>query len=339
MKTIEITEPRVIKWADRQEPECGREEVLLKVNYIGLCGSDLSTYLGENPLVEYPRIPGHEISATIEEVGSHVPDNFRVGDHVTVVPYTHCYQCASCKQKRFNACKYNQTLGVQRDGAMSEYFVVQWQKVLKDNGLNDYQLALVEPLTVGFHAIDNANVLDTDTVMVLGCGMIGTGAILRAAWRGATVIAVDIDDCKLEIAKQLGAHYTINSRNDELHLILDQLTTGFGPTVVVEAAGSPITYRTAIAEVGFSGKVVCIGYTNQEVAFPTKLWVQKELTIMGSRNANPMDFEAVIRYLRTSNLGEKELVTRIIRPEVVGEAMKEWAEKPGGILKILIQFN
>ncbi len=324
---------------DRQPPRCGHNEILLKIKYIGFCGSDLSTYLGKNPLVNYPRIPGHEISAVIEEIGPGVPEKFKVGEHLTVDPYTHCGHCASCRRKRFNACKYNQTLGVQREGAMSEYFVIPWQKVLQHNGLNDFQLALVEPLTVGFHAIDNVAVTDIDTVMILGCGMIGTGAILRAILRGATVIAVDIDDQKLEIASRLGAQYTINSKKKGLHQELETITQGYGPSVVVEAAGSPATYRTAIEEVGFAGRVVCIGYTTQEVTFPTKLWVQKELTILGSRNANPGDFEAVIKFLQTNNLDEKTLVSKIVNPDEAGNAMKQWSEIPGDILKILVKFD
>ncbi|WP_167605696.1 zinc-binding alcohol dehydrogenase family protein [Maribellus sediminis] len=338
MKAIEITEAGEMQLVERALPQPASGEILLKLKYVGFCGSDLSTYLGKNPLVQYPRVPGHEISAVIEEIGENVPDTFSVGQLVTVVPYTNCGQCSSCKKKRFNACRYNQTLGVQRDGAMAEYISVPWQKVLKDEALSDLQLALVEPLTVGFHAIDNGKVTDIDTVMVFGCGMIGSGAIIRAKLRGATVIAVDIDDSKLEVAKELGATYTINSKDQNLHEELEKITNGDGPTVVIEAAGNPITYKAAIEEVAFAGRVVCIGYAGSEISFSTKLWVQKELEIMGSRNANPSDFEAVMKYLRESDLDESLLVSRIVDPEDAPETMKEWSEAPGKILKILVKF-
>lgn len=323
---------------ERDMPQMGAGEILLKLKYVGFCGSDLSTYLGKNPLVQYPRIPGHEISATIVKIGDQVPDTFSVGQPVTVVPYTNCGQCTSCKKKRFNACRYNQTLGVQRDGAMAEYIAVPWQKVLNDEALSDLQLALVEPLTVGFHAIDNGQVTDIDTVLVFGCGMIGSGAIVRAKLRGATVIAVDIDDSKLAIAKELGATYIINSKDQNLHEELEKITNGDGPTVVIEAAGNPITYRAAIEEVAFAGRVVCIGYAGNEVAFPTKLWVQKEMEIMGSRNANPTDFEAVMKFLKESDLDETVLISKTVSPEDAPLAMKEWSEAPGKILKILVKF-
>jgi threonine dehydrogenase-like Zn-dependent dehydrogenase len=173
MIAIEITKPGEMKVVERERPRPGKEDVLLKMKYVGFCGSDLSTFLGKNPMVEYPRIPGHEISAVIEEAGEDVPASFKPGQSVTVVPYTSCGRCTSCKQKRFNACRYNQTLGVQRDGAMAEYLAVPWQKVLADDDLTAVQLALVEPMTVGFHAVDNGQVTDLDTVLVFGCGMIG----------------------------------------------------------------------------------------------------------------------------------------------------------------------
>jgi len=338
MKAIEITKAGEMQVVERDMPQMGAGDILLKLKYVGFCGSDLSTYLGKNPLVQYPRIPGHEISAVIEKIGYQVPDKFEVGQPVTVVPYTNCGQCSSCKKKRFNACRYNQTLGVQRDGAMAEYIAVPWQKVLADKALSDLQLALAEPLTVGFHAVDNGQVTDIDTVLVFGCGMIGSGAIVRAKLRGATVIAVDIDDSKLAIARKLGATYVINSKDQNLHEELEKITNGDGPTVVIEAAGNPITYRAAIEEVAFAGRVVCIGYAGNEVAFPTKLWVQKEMEIMGSRNANPTDFEAVMKFLEQSELDESVLISKTVSPEEAPQAMKEWSEAPGKILKILVKF-
>ena len=200
------------------------------------------------------------------------------------------------------------------------------------------QLALVEPLTVGFHAVGNGKVTDSDTVMVFGCGMIGSGAIILAHLRGATVIAVDIDDEKLAIAQKLGADYVINSNTQNLHEELMKITSDNGPTVVVEAVGTPITYKQAIEEVAFSGRVVCIGYAGIEVSFSTKLWVQKELEIMGSRNANPSDFDAVMKFLKTGKLDENMLISRIVVPEEAPFAMKSWAEEPGKIMKILVRF-
>ncbi len=338
MKAIQIITPEKVLLVDRPAPVAGKGEVLLKINYVGFCGSDLSTYLGKNPMVQYPRVPGHEISAMIEAIGEEVPDNFRIGQAVTVVPYTNCGQCSSCRKGRFNACRYNQTLGVQRDGAMQEYIAVPWQKLIVDEALSAKELAMVEPLTVGFHAIDRGRVTDIDTVMVFGCGMIGSGAIIRAALRGATVIAVDIDDQKLELARTIGASYCINSMTTNLHEKLLEITDGHGPDVVIEAAGNPFTYQSAIEEAAFAARVVCIGYAKNEVSMATKLWVQKEIDIMGARNATSSDFEAVIHYLKKRTFPLERMITRVIQPEEAAEAVVAWAANPGQVMKILVKF-
>lgn len=338
MKAIQIITPENIQIVDRPTPVASKGEVLLKINYVGFCGSDLSTFLGKNPMVDYPRVPGHEISAVIVTVGEEVPASFKVGQAVTVVPYTNCGQCSSCRIGRFNACRYNQTLGVQRDGAMQEFMTVPWQKLIVDDQLSAKELAMVEPLTVGFHAIERGRVTDTDMVMVFGCGMIGSGAIIRAALWGAKVIAVDIDDQKLELARKIGATYCINSKTTNLHEALQEITGGHGPDVIIEAAGNPFTYQAALEEAAFAARVVCIGYAKNDVSFATKLWVQKEIDILGSRNATPADFVAVISYLRQGIFPLNEMITRVIQPEQAGDAVAKWAANPGQVMKILVQF-
>jgi len=339
MKTLIIEKPGHVLVIERDKPVVREGEVLVKLMYVGFCGSDLSTYLGKNPMVQYPRVPGHEISGFIEEAGAGTPGGFKPGEPVTVVPYTNCGKCPSCRRGRSNACQFNQTLGVQRDGAMQEYISVPWQKIVKAPRLNELELAMVEPLTVGFHAIDRGRVTESDTVMVLGCGMIGAGAIVKAALKGATVIAVDIDDHKLNLARELGAHHTLNSRNCDLHEELGKLTGGDGPDLVVEAVGNPITYRTAVDEVAFSGRVVCIGYAGSEVAFETKLFVQKEMDIMGSRNATPEDFRAVISYLERGSFPLDHMISGKVKPEEAADAVQSWAHDPGKVMKILLDLT
>jgi threonine dehydrogenase-like Zn-dependent dehydrogenase len=222
---------------------------------------------------------------------------------------------------------------------MQEYLSVPYQKVLKAPGLNELELVMVEPLTVGFHAIDRGEVEKTDVVMVLGCGMIGAGAIAGALKSGATVIAVDVDDQKLALAGKLGAQYLINSVKEDLHKKLGELTDGDGPDVVIEAAGNPNTYRAAVDEVAFTGRVVCIGYAGSEVSFATKLFVQKEIDIRGSRNATPDDFKQVIEYLEQGTFPLEDMITRKVKPEQASTALREWAEEPGKVMKILLDFT
>ena len=259
MKAIQISGLRQMQIVNVPEQELHADEVLLRLQYVGFCGSDLSTFLGKNPMVKMPVIPGHEIGAVIEKVGADVPEGLKPGMVVTCNPYTNCGKCASCRNARVNACQHNETLGVQRNGAMREYIVLPWEKVIPAGLLTPRTCALIEPMSVGFHAVSRAQVTDIDVVLVIGCGMVGMGAVVRSAQRGATVVAADIDDEKLALAKQLGASYTINTKTEDVHARLLEMTSGFGPDVVIEAVGSPQTYQMAVDEVAFTGRVICIG--------------------------------------------------------------------------------
>lgn len=339
MKAIQITAPSELKVVDIEQPALQPDEVLVKIEYVGFCGSDLNTFLGRNPMVQLPVIPGHEIGAVIEAVGSAVPAGLTRGMNVTINPYTSCGKCSSCRNGRVNACRQNETFGVQRNGAMCEYKAVPWTKIIPAVNLSPRDCALIEPMSVGFHAVGRAQVTDIDTVMVIGCGMIGIGAIVRAALRGATVVAVDLDDDKLALARRVGAKYVINSRTENVHQRLMEMSDGFGPDVVIEAVGTPATYLLAVEEVAFTGRVVCIGYAKTEIAFQTKLFVQKEIDIRGSRNALPEDFRAVIRYMEQGTCPKDELITAVAKPEEALEAMQQWAAEPGKVFRVLVDFS
>jgi threonine dehydrogenase-like Zn-dependent dehydrogenase len=338
MKALQIVQPGEMKVVSVEKPVAKAGEVLVKLCYVGFCGSDLNTYLGKNPMVKLPVIPGHEIGAVIEAVGEGVPAHIQPGIPCTVNPYTACGSCPSCRNGRPNACQFNQTFGVQRDGAMSEYIAVPWGKVIPDAEISSKDFALIEPMSVGFHAVSRGQVTDLDVVMVIGCGMIGVGAIVRSALRGARVIAVDVDDSKLALAKRLGAAYTINSKTEDVHARIQECTNNFGPDVVIEAVGAPPTYQMAINEVAFTGRVVCIGYAKTEIAFETKYFVQKELDIRGSRNAMPEDFRAVIEYMKRGTCPKEELISGIYEPEQAQEAMKHWQSDPGKVFRIFVKF-
>ena len=339
MKTIQITNPGLIEVVEQPKPTLRNNEVLLRISHVGFCGSDLNTFLGRNQMALMPVIPGHEIGAIIEEIGPDVPSFLQSGLTVTVNPYTNCGKCASCRNGRPNACEHNETLGVQRNGAMKEFITVPWEKVIPAGQISPRDCALIEPMSVGFHAVSRAQVTDNDIVMVIGCGMVGMGAMVRAALRGATVIAVDLDDYKLQLAKEMGATYAINSRTDNVHECVKKITNGLGVDVVIEAVGSPATYVMAVDEVGFTGRVVCIGYSKSDVSFQTKLFVQKELDIRGSRNALPSDFRAVIHYLEQKKRPIDPFISRIVSPEDAFEAMKYWVENPGKVFRILVKFD
>ncbi|MBM3783442.1 MAG: zinc-binding alcohol dehydrogenase family protein [Acidobacteria bacterium] len=338
MQAVYIQKPLDAIVGQLEAPSTGPGDVLLRVRYVGMCGSDLSTYRGKNPLVSYPRIPGHEIAATIESVGDSVPSGFRPGMNVTLSPYTACGQCASCKRNRPNACKNNQTLGVQRDGALTEYICVPHGKLIVAEKLSLRELSLVEPLTVGYHAVRRGRVGAGENVLVLGCGAVGLGAIAAAAYSGANVTAVDVDDKKLEIAERAGAVTSINSKSQLMAERLGKITAGLGPDVVIEAIGTPETFRQAVELVAFTGRVVYIGYAKDEVHYDSRLFVQKELDILGSRNALPEDFEGVIQMLGATQFPLNEMVSRVVALNDVPKALQDWYAAPASISKILVEL-
>jgi L-galactonate 5-dehydrogenase len=339
VKTLVIDAPGKFSYGEKPKPTPRAGEVLLRVRRLGFCGTDLSTFRGANPLVTYPRVPGHEIAAVIESVTPGVPAHLSAGLLVTVMPYTACGNCTSCRAGRVNACRKNQTLGVQQEGAFTDYIVVPWQKVVTAR-LGLRELALVEPLAVGFHAAARGRVTKDDTVLVFGCGMIGLGAIAAAGLhRGANVIAVDIEDSKLALAKKAGARHVINSKNESLAERVQALTNGDGPNVVIEAVGTPATFQAAIELVCFTGRVVYIGYAKAPVSYETKYFVMKELDILGSRNSTTEDFRAVIEMLEGNRYPVAETVSRTVPFEESGAALQAWSDNPGIVTKIHVEVS
>ena len=327
----------VVQGSIPEPADTGAGDVLLQVRKVGLCGSDLNSYRGRNPLVSYPRIPGHEVAATVAETNPLLPE-WEAGTAVTLSPYSNCGKCASCLRGRANACEFNQTLGVQRDGALTEWIAVPASRLFRAD-LSLKELCLVEPLTVGFHAAARGRVAAGETVAVFGCGGVGLGAVAGAAFRGAKVIGIDLEDAKLETARKAGATHTINTAEGNLHVPLVELTGGRGPDVVIEAIGLPQTFRAAVEEVAFTGRVVYIGYAKEQVAYETRLFVQKELDILGSRNAQPEDFRDVIRMLEAHRFPVEDAVTHVVPLDEAPAILEAWSREPARFTKIMVDVS
>ncbi len=335
MKALVLKEPGRTTIESVPDPVVVDSQALLKVRMVGFCGSDLNSFRGLNPLVSFPRIPGHEVCATVVEPGN---SGLSIGTDVALSPYTSCGHCASCRRNRPNACQFNQTLGVQRDGALTEFIVIPREKLYPAK-LTPKELCLVEPLTVGFHAVARGRVTANDTVAILGCGGVGLGAVAASSSRGATTICIDVDGEKLALAQRTGGTHTINAARESLHDRLLELTSGRGPDVIIEAIGTPATFRTAVEEVAFTGRVVYIGYAKELVSYETRLFVQKELDILGSRNALPEDFRAVIAHLEVGKFPVEEAVSAVVPIEEAGDALRSWSENPSRYKKIIVQVS
>lgn len=338
MKAVVLEGPGQVRLKDVPEPSAPSEgEVLLRVRRVGLCGSDLNSYRGRNPLVSYPRILGHETAGTVAAVGPGV-EGWLEGTAVTLSPYSNCGRCASCLRGRSNACRFNQTLGVQRDGALTELIAVPASRLFQAD-LTLKELCLVEPLTVGFHAVERGRVEAGDSIAVFGCGGIGLGAVAGAAFRGATVIGVDVDHAKLALARKAGAAYTVNTAQEDLHVQLEELTGGRGPDVIIEAIGLPETYRAAVEEVAYAGRVVYIGWAKEQVTYETRPFVHKELDILGARNAQREDFQQVIRMLEAHRFPVDDAVTHTVPLQETPAILEAWSAEPARFSKIMVQVG
>jgi len=334
MKALVLQKPGQASIEMVPDPVLTDGDLLLKVRIVGFCGSDLNSFRGLNPLISFPRILGHEVCATVVEGKS----GFAAGTDVALSPYTSCGNCASCRRGRPNACQLNQTLGVQRDGALTEFIVMPAEKLYPAK-LTPKELCLVEPLTVGFHAVARGRVAASDTVAVLGCGGVGLGAVAASSSRRATTICIDVDDDKLELARLAGCVHAINASRERLHERLLEITEGRGPDVVIEAVGTPATFRAAVEEVAFTGRVVYIGYAKEPVTYETRMFIQKELDILGSRNAQPEDFHAVIKLLEARKFPAEQAVSLVVSLDEAPGALRSWSENPSSFRKILVALD
>jgi threonine dehydrogenase-like Zn-dependent dehydrogenase len=337
MKALVLQKPGQAFVATIPDPVAADGDTLLKVRMVGFCGSDLNSFRGLNPLVSYPRILGHEVSAKVVKSGSGQSE-LPAGTDVAISPYTSCGKCAACRRGRSNACQFNQTLGVQRDGALAEFIAMPREKLYPAK-LTPMELCLVEPLTVGFHAVSRGRVTAEDTVAIFGCGGVGLGAVAASSSRGARTIVIDVDDGKLELARLAGAAYTIHSKREQVHDRLQEMTDGRGPDLVIEAVGTAATFRAAVEEVAFTGRVVYIGYAKEPVSYETRVFVQKELDVLGSRNAEPEDFSAVIRLLQAGKFPVDKAVSLVVSLEEAPDALRSWSENPPRFRKILVSLD
>ncbi|CAN7580130.1 zinc-binding alcohol dehydrogenase family protein [Rhizobium sp. LjRoot30] len=336
IKALQIEKENVTRFHSIEASALGEGQVRVCVRHVGLCGSDLNTFKGLNPLVQLPRIPGHEIGGEILAAGPGVDPAYRPGRRVIVMPYTNCGRCSSCRKGRLNACRYNKTLGVQQDGGLAEEIVLPAEKLILNDTLQPRHLALVEPLSVGFHAVDRSRLVAGETVAVLGCGMIGMGVIIGAVARGARVIAIDPSEEKRNLALKFGAWRALPAGGEELVRAVNELTEDDGVDVAFEAVGLPATFTQAIELAGFAGRVVYVGYSKAPVTYQTQFFNLKELDIMGSRNATSGDFRAVVAHLETIGDDADRLISKVFPFEDAEQALPYW-DGNRDILKIIIE--
>lgn len=338
-KKIIIQAPGEVVVADCPMPERKKGEVLLKLLYGGICGSDLGSYRGTFAYFDYPRTPGHEFSAEIVDCDEDNTYGLKKGMIVTANPYFNCGHCYSCRRGLVNACTDNQTLGCQREGAFSTYFVMTEERIYDGKGLEPKILALIEPFCIAYHGAKRARLKRGDRVLVLGAGTIGVFTAIAAKLFGAEVTICDISPAKLEIAEQFGVDHTLLNDSQETFMKgVNQLTNGDGFDAALEVVGLPDTFMNCIDAVCFGGNVVDIGVGKQNLDFFYTILQKKELNIYGSRNAKKEDFLELIDLVRSGQLDISEMITNVYPFEQAPAAFADFSAHAGEMLKVMIEF-
>ncbi len=338
MKTVFIDEPFKIAVRDTNKPVAGEGEALLEVLYCGICGADVASFTGNQPFTTYPRIPGHEFSARIVEI----PENSRglkAGDVITCNPYFNCGECYSCRRGFVNCCTDNQTMGVQRDGSFREYITMPIERIYEGKGLSAKELALVEPFTIGWHALHRVKIKPTDKVLVVGAGPIGLFATISAVAQGAEVYVADVLDGRLEKAVRFGAKGTINSSKADIVEESMKITGGNGFDVCVEACGSSVTFLNCIDCAAFAANIILIGNGKKETTFLHSILLKKELNVFGSRNSLKKDFEEVIELISSGKVNVMDMVSAVYSVDDVADAFDALTHNDGSLSKVLIEVH
>ena len=337
MKTVLINKPFEIAVTDTPKPEVKEGEALLKILYCGICGADVASYTGNQPFTTYPRIPGHEFSAEIVSI----PENdkgLKAGDIVTANPYFNCGECYSCRRGFVNCCTDNKTMGVQRDGSFCEYVAMPVERIYQGKGLSAKEHALVEPFTIGYHAVNRAPVKSTDKVLVVGAGPIGLFALISAINKGAEVYVADILDGRLQKALEFGAKGVINSAKTDIKEEAMKITGGDGFDCCIEACGQSVTFLNCIDCCAFAGNIILIGNGKKETTFLHSILLKKELNVYGSRNSYPTDFKDVIDLISSGKVDVLKMVSDIYPMDRADEAFKALANNKGDLCKVLVKI-
>ena len=338
MKTIILEQPeqfRLVETASPAAPKVG--EALVKVHRVGICGTDLHAFRGRQPFFTYPRILGHELGVEILALGS-PSENLRVGDKCSVEPYLNCGDCIACRRGKGNCCAKLQVLGVHSDGGMREQFVVPQSKLHRSDTLSFDQLALVETLGIGAHAVSRAQIEAGEWTLIIGAGPIGLSVIQFALEAKAQVIVLDVNENRLAFCRErLGAQYTILAGESALSDI-EQLTNGDLPTVVFDATGNVNSMQNAFQFVAPGGKLVFVGLVQADVTFNDPFFHRREITLFASRNATSADFGRIIALMESGATDTSPWIThRAGFDNLIGE-FPGWLDPSRGVIKAMLEI-
>ncbi len=339
MKTIILNQPQELQLISRDfDDTLAENEALLKIHRIGICGTDYHAYRGRQPFFSYPRVLGHELGAEVVSLGSGAEtSDIKIGDKVSVEPYLNCGVCQPCQNGKTNCCESLKVLGVHSDGGMAEYLKVPVNKLHKSAILQYEQLALVETLGIGSHAVQRANVSANDIVLVIGAGPIGLSVIQFAKINGAKIAVMDFSKQRLDFANEaIGIDKSIVATEDFSADDLRRILEGKLPTVVFDATGNAQSMMKAFSYVAFGGKLVYVGLFQGEVTFFDPDFHRREITLLASRNALPTDFKHIISKMESGEINTKAWLTHEAAFDDLPTVFETWLDPKSQVIKAMV---
>jgi 2-desacetyl-2-hydroxyethyl bacteriochlorophyllide A dehydrogenase len=339
MRTIVLQEPGRFVLQDTsgpEEPPPGFAR--LRVYRIGVCGTDLHAYQGKQPFFTYPRILGHELGVEVTAVGEGVA-GVRPGDRCAVVPYLHCGRCVACRLGKTNCCVRLEVLGVHTDGGMREEILLPADKLLPSTRLSLDQLALVETLSIGAHAVDRAQPVENEAVLVIGAGPIGLSVIQFARLAGARIILMELSARRIAFC---GTHFDLAGVIDDPARgveTLQDLLAGELPTAVFDATGSHRSMMQAFRYVANGGRLIFVGITQENITFLGSEFHRREMTILSSRNARKADLQRVMRYMESGAIDSRPWITHLAGAEEMISAFPSWLDPDSGVVKAMVALE
>lgn len=338
MKAIRLEQPgrfEVIDLPEPRRPQAG--EALVRVHRVGICGTDISGFLGKMPFYSYPRIPGHELGVEVVEVAADVT-NVKAGDRCSVEPYINCQQCSACMRGSGNCCKNLKVLGVHTDGGMRPRFIVPARKLHPSAKLALEQLALVETLAIGCHAVNRGKAQSGEHALVIGAGPIGLSVIEFLKLAGSRITVLDLNERRLAFCKNtMRVEQTIQSGDGSELKRLEALSAGELPTLVFDATGNAASMSNAFNYLGHTGRLVFVGIVTSEVSFPDPLLHAREMTLFASRNALPDDFRRIIRLIEEGRIDTRPWITHRTNFDSIIADFPGYTKPETGVIKAMVE--
>lgn len=338
MKAIEVLKPGIIDIVEKDMPEIINDtDVIVKTKATGICGSDIHIYHGTNAVATYPRVIGHEAVGEVHEIGPAV-ENVKVGDRVILEPIEYCGECYACRSGRPNVCENLKVRGVHSDGGFAEYFKAQADKlhILSDN-IEWSEAVMIEPFSIGSQVCYRSQVKKDDVVMIFGAGPTGLAVLENAKHLGAVVVILDMNENRLEFAKSYGADYTLNPTKVDVKEELNKITDGMLANVVVDAVGSPKILSEAVYLTSVAGRIVSMGFLDQDAPINMLEITKKEISLVGSR-LQTHQFANCVEYFKNNKVNLTGLITNTFKYEDIKEAIDLIENKPEEVGKVILTF-